>query len=69
MYRGRTYREAQQLIENGLPSKSDSRIRGYLLLKRYGQQLCKSSNPKCDICPVATNCAFAPVNGETGQFL
>lgn len=56
---GRTYREAQQLIEAGLPPKFDSRTRGYLLLKRHGHQLCKSSNPKCDICPVATNCAFA----------
>ncbi len=56
---GRTYREAQQLMEDGLPPKFDSRTRGYLLLKRHGQQVCKSSNPKCDICPVATNCAFA----------
>lgn len=61
---------------SGLPTETSAilpdagfGIRGYLLLKRYGQQLCKSSNPKCDICPVATNCAFAPVNGETGQFL
>jgi endonuclease III len=56
---GRTYREAQQLIERGLPPKFDSRTRGYLLLKCHGQQLCKSSNPKCDTCPVAPNCAFA----------
>ena len=56
---GRTYREAQQLIEEGLPPKFDSRTRAYLLLKRHGQQLCKSSNPKCDICPVAPDCAFA----------
>jgi endonuclease III len=56
---GRTYREAQQLIEVGLPAEFDSRTRGYLLLKVHGQQLCKSSNPKCDICPVPPNCAFA----------
>ena len=56
---GRTYREAQQLIEAGLPPNFDSRTRGYLLLKCHGQQLCKSSKPKCDICPVATNCAFS----------
>jgi endonuclease-3 len=55
----RTYREAQQLIENGLPPKFDSRTRGYLLLKCHGQTLCKSSNPKCDICPILTNCSFA----------
>jgi len=56
---GRTYREAQQLIEDGLPQTVDIRTRAYLLLKFHGQQLCKSSNPKCDKCPVAPNCAFA----------
>jgi endonuclease-3 len=56
---GRTYREAQQLIEAGVPAGFDSRIRAYLLLKCHGQKLCKSSKPKCDICPVAPNCAFA----------
>jgi endonuclease III len=55
----RTYRQAQQLIEDGLPPKFDARIRGYLLLKHHGQRLCKSSNPKCDICRVAPNCTFA----------
>jgi endonuclease-3 len=56
---GRTYREAQQMIEEGLPPKFDSRTRAYLLLKNHGQQLCKSSNPKCDSCPVEPNCSFA----------
>jgi endonuclease-3 len=56
---GRTYREAQQMIEDGLPSRFESRTRAYLLLKYHGQQLCKSSNPKCDICPIAPNCALA----------
>jgi len=56
---GVTYREAQRMIEVGLPPKLDTRTRAYLLLKRHGQQLCKSSKPKCDICPVALNCAFA----------
>ncbi len=56
---GRTYREAQQFVEDGLPAKFDARTRGYLLLKCHGQQICKRSKPKCDICPVATNCAFA----------
>jgi endonuclease-3 len=56
---GRTYKEAQQMIEHGTPPTIDSRARAYLLLKFHGQQLCKSSNPKCDICPVVLNCAFA----------
>ena len=55
---GHTYREAQQLIEDGVPCDFDSRIRSYLLLKSHGQKLCKSANPKCDLCPVASNCTF-----------
>ena len=55
----RTYREAQQMLEAGLPPTFDSRTRAYLLLKHHGQQLCKSSNPKCDTCPIAPTCAFA----------
>jgi endonuclease-3 len=55
---GRTYQEAQQFIEEGLPPTFDARTRAYLLLKCHGQKLCKSSKPKCDVCPVATHCAF-----------
>ncbi len=61
---GRTYGEAQRMIEDGLPPKFDCRTRAYLLLKYHGQQLCKKSNPKCDICPVAMDCAF--VAGRLG---
>ena len=55
---GLTYREAQRMIEDGVPATFDSRIRAYLLLKHHGQQICKSSNPKCDACPVAEGCAL-----------
>lgn len=53
------YREAQQMIAEGLPPTFDSRIRAYLLLKHHGQQLCKTSNPKCDACPLAPDCSFS----------
>jgi endonuclease-3 len=56
---GTTYREAQQMLEDGLLLTFDSLTRAYLLLKDHGQKLCKSSNPKCNICPVAPDCAFA----------
>jgi endonuclease III len=55
---GRTYSEAQRLLETGVPPKFDARIRAYLLLKCHGQKLCKRSNPKCGDCPVAGSCAF-----------
>jgi endonuclease III len=55
---GVTYREAQRMIEDGVPATFDSRTRAYLLLKNQGQQVCKSSKPRCDSCPVARDCAF-----------
>lgn len=55
---GVTYREAQQAIAADVPKKFDARTRAYLLLKRHGQELCKSSKPKCTECPVSSSCAF-----------
>src|SRR5215469_3209092 len=54
---GVTYREAQEAITAEVPEKFDARIRAYLLLKRHGQQICKTK-PKCDLCPVNSSCAF-----------
>jgi endonuclease-3 len=53
-----TYRQAQQAIEAEVPAKFDPRTRAYLLLKRHGQELCKRTNPRCDLCPVNALCAF-----------
>jgi len=53
-----TYREAQQAIAAEVPEKFDARMRAYLLLKRHGQEICKSAKPKCEQCPVSANCAF-----------
>ena len=55
---GVTYREAQDAVESQIPATFDARARAYLLLKHHGQMTCKRTNPKCDQCPVSTNCAF-----------
>lgn len=55
---GVTYREAQQAIDAEVPATLDARSRAYLLLKRHGQELCKSTKPKCGECPVQACCAF-----------
>jgi endonuclease-3 len=55
----RTYKAVQEIIAAEVPPTFDARIRAYLLLKCHGQQLCKSSHPKCGACPVAPFCAFA----------
>ena len=55
---GVTYREAQQAIAASVPEKLDSRTRAYLLLKRHGQETCKRTKPKCEMCPVTGSCAY-----------
>jgi endonuclease III len=55
---GANYREAQQAIAAEVPETLDARTRAYLLLKHHGQKICKRTNPKCEECPVSSNCAF-----------
>jgi endonuclease-3 len=55
---GVNYRKAQQAIVAQVPGTFDARTRTYLLLKRHGQEICKRTNPKCEKCPVNSNCAF-----------
>ena len=55
---GADYREAQQAIAVEVSETFDGRTRAYLLLKHHGQETCKPTKPKCEICPVSSNCAF-----------
>ena len=55
---GVNYRLAQEAIAAAVPETFDARTPAYLLLKRHGQEICKSSKPKCDDCPVSAHCAF-----------
>ena len=53
-----SYHEAQRMMDSKVTAAFDARIRAYLLLKRHGQELCKRTKPKCEICPVRAVCAF-----------
>lgn len=55
---GKGYRAAQEGIAAQLPSEFKGRRRAYLLLKRHGQEICKRTKPKCDICPVSAACLY-----------
>jgi len=52
------YRSAQEAIGAQLPEECGPLIRAYLLLKQHGQQLCKNSRPRCDLCPVSSDCLY-----------
>src|SRR5262249_305391 len=55
---GVDYREVQSAIAAIVPETFDARTRAYLLLKHHGQEICKRAKPKCDVCPIQSNCAY-----------
>ena len=58
------YRDAQSAIASEIPEKFDARTRAYLLLKTHGQQICKRSHPKCEVCPIQSDCAFVKMQSR-----
>ena len=52
------YRAARDILSAGLAETFEARQRAYLLLKKHGEQTCKRSEPKCEICPLTGQCAY-----------
>lgn len=52
------YRAAREILNSGLAQTFEARQRAYLLLKKHGQQTCKRSHPKCELCPLTGQCAY-----------
>jgi endonuclease-3 len=52
------YRQAREAIGADLPETIEARQRAYLLLKKHGQEICKRTRPKCEICPATEQCAY-----------
>jgi endonuclease III len=52
------YRAAREILSAGLAETFAARQSAYLLLKKHGQQTCKRSHPKCEICPLTGHCAY-----------
>lgn len=52
------YKAAREIINSGLPQTFDARQRVYLLLKKHGQEICKRTKPKCEVCPLTAQCAY-----------
>jgi|SRR5580704_406875 endonuclease-3 len=55
---GKGYRAAQEAIAAEVPENFEARQRAYLLLKKHGQEICKRTKPKCEICPISRMCAY-----------
>ncbi|MFI5119860.1 MAG: endonuclease III domain-containing protein [Thermoanaerobaculia bacterium] len=55
----RTYRAAAEAVAPELPNDRSWLVAAHQLLRRHGQETCRRSEPRCDICPLAKGCDFA----------
>ena len=53
-----TYRSAQEAVKDELKKDFDWLVSAHQLLRRHGQQLCKTNAPLCPSCPVKSSCRY-----------
>lgn len=53
-----TYTSVQEALQDQIGDDCDFLIRAHQLLRRHGKELCRTSNPACDICPVNGSCNY-----------
>jgi endonuclease-3 len=53
-----TYRSAQEAVEGELKKDFTWLIAAHQLLRRHGQELCKTNGPSCPTCPVKSSCEY-----------
>lgn len=54
----KSYRSAQAAAQVQLPGDCAVLIEAYQLLRRHGQELCKTKYPRCEACPVRAECVY-----------
>jgi endonuclease III len=53
-----TYRAVKEAIHGQLKADYDWLISAHILLRQHGKELCKTSAPLCEKCPVRKSCAY-----------
>ena len=53
-----TYRSVQEAINDQLSADYDWLISAHILLRQHGKELCKTSRPLCEKCPVRKGCDY-----------
>ena len=53
-----TYRSVQTAASGGLPANCEWLTRVHQLLRQHGKELCKTTKPKCEACPVRDSCRY-----------
>ena len=57
-----TYRSIQEAINDQLKRDYGWLINAHILLRQHGKELCKTSRPLCEKCPVRKSCAYFQKN-------
>lgn len=60
-----TYRAVQEAIKAQLREDYDWLISVHILLRRHGKELCKTSAPLCEKCPMKKSCAYFLVRNRS----
>lgn len=55
----KAYRAVAEALAPELPDDPAWLVAAHQLLRRHGQETCRRSAPRCDVCPLAKVCAFA----------
>lgn len=53
-----SYRSVQAALASQIPGDCAALIHAHQLLRTHGQELCKSSKPRCNQCPLAPKCSY-----------
>jgi len=53
-----TYRLVREAVKDDTGNDCTRLIAAHQLVRKHGQQLCKTNWPACEVCPVADLCAF-----------
>jgi endonuclease-3 len=62
------YASVQEALRDQIGNDCNFLIRAHQLLRRHGKELCRSSIPACEICPVRRWCAYYRNNERPGVF-
>ena len=53
-----SYASVQEALKDEVEQDFDFLIGAHQLLRRHGQELCRRSKPRCEVCPVKSDCDY-----------
>lgn len=53
-----SYASVQDDLKDQIGTNFDFLIRAHQFLRQHGQELCRRSKPKCELCPLQSGCAY-----------